>query len=136
MKQINAQEMKIDSIIIIIDLIETETMWTQCVGVGCMWALYNFYGACVYLVNVCNLLCLPMALGMLKDNDKTLREVKVSNGVKVMVVGSTLDDVLTIQPPDPKEIRVQNVEVTGELREKPVCIYIQCMCYTQNLEHD
>ena len=53
-----------------------------------------------------------MYKGLLKD-EKTLREAKVTNGVKMMVVGSTLDDVLTIQPPNPKELRVKKVEQAG-----------------------
>ena len=54
-----------------------------------------------------------MYKGLLKD-DKTLREAKISNGIKMMVVGSTLDDVLTIQPPNPKEIKPQKVEQAGK----------------------
>ena len=54
-----------------------------------------------------------MYKGLLKD-DKTLREVKIFNGVKMMVVGSTLDDVLTIQPPNPKELKAQKVEQAGD----------------------
>ena len=54
-----------------------------------------------------------MYKGLLKD-EQTLRESKVSNGVKMMVVGSTLDDVLTIQPPNPKEMRTKKVEPAGE----------------------
>ena len=53
-----------------------------------------------------------MYKGLLKD-ERTLREARVSNGVKMMVVGSTVDDVLTIQPPDPREIKSTKTEPTG-----------------------
>ena len=53
-----------------------------------------------------------MYKGLLKD-EKTLQEAKVSNGTKMMVVGSTVDDVLTIQPPNPKELRPKKVEQPG-----------------------
>lgn len=56
-----------------------------------------------------------MYKGLLKD-DKTLREAKISNGTKMMVVGSTVDDVLTIQPPNPNEIKPQKAEQTGNGR--------------------
>ena len=54
-----------------------------------------------------------MYKGLLKD-ENTLREAKIANGVKMMVVGSTLDDVLTIQPPSPKELRPKKTERAGE----------------------
>lgn len=53
-----------------------------------------------------------MYKGLLKD-DKTLREAKISNGTKMMVVGSTVDDVLTIQPPPPNELKSKKVEQAG-----------------------
>ena len=53
-----------------------------------------------------------MYKGLLKD-EKTLTEAKVSNGIKMMVVGSTVDDVLTIQPPSTKELKTKKVEQTG-----------------------
>ncbi|CAI8035482.1 Ubiquitin domain-containing protein UBFD1 [Geodia barretti] len=52
-----------------------------------------------------------MYKGLLRD-EKTLREAKIANGVKMMVVGSTVDDVLTIQPPDPKELKTKKTEHT------------------------
>jgi hypothetical protein len=52
-----------------------------------------------------------MYKGLLRD-EKTLREAKIANGVKMMVVGSTVDDVLTIQPPDPKELKAKKTEHT------------------------
>lgn len=44
------------------------------------------------------------ALGLVKD-DKTLRELHVTSGTKMMVVGSTLGDVITVQPPSPGELK-------------------------------
>ena len=46
-------------------------------------------------------------IGLVKD-DKTLRELHVTSGAKMMVVGSTLGDVITVQAPAP-----------GELKEEP-----------------
>lgn len=40
-------------------------------------------------------------LGMLKD-DSTLKDIKLTKGAKVMVVGSTIQDVLTVAPPVPE----------------------------------
>lgn len=53
-----------------------------------------------------------MYKGLLKD-DNTLREAKISNGIKMMVVGSTVGDVLTIQPPNLKETKTRKIEPTG-----------------------
>ena len=44
------------------------------------------------------------ASGLVKD-DKTLRELHVTSGTKMMVVGSTLGDVITVQPPSPGELK-------------------------------
>lgn len=37
-------------------------------------------------------------LGLVKD-DYSLRDLKVTSGAKMMVIGSTIDDVLTVQAP-------------------------------------
>ena len=37
-----------------------------------------------------------VAIGMVKD-DVTLREMKVTQGAKMMVIGSTMGDVVTVQ---------------------------------------
>ena len=42
--------------------------------------------------------------GMLKD-DSTLRDIKLTKGAKMMVIGSTIQDVLTVAPPDPESIK-------------------------------
>lgn len=41
--------------------------------------------------------------GILKD-DQTLVEAKIAAGIKVMVIGSTVNDVIAVQPPDPSEL--------------------------------
>ncbi|XP_065899652.1 ubiquitin domain-containing protein UBFD1-like isoform X2 [Dysidea avara] len=42
-----------------------------------------------------------MYKGMLKD-DSTLRDIKLTKGAKMMVMGSTIQDVLTVAPPLPE----------------------------------
>ena len=60
---------------------------------------------CVF-VYVCVCACMMMVIyhmcwpGMLKD-DSTLRDIKLTKGAKMMVIGSTIQDVLTVAPPDP-----------------------------------
>ena len=41
---------------------------------------------------------------MLKD-DITLRDIKLTKGAKMMVIGSTIQDVLTVAPPDPESTK-------------------------------
>ena len=41
---------------------------------------------------------------MLKD-DSTLRDIKLTKGAKMMVVGSTIQDVLTVAPPNPESTK-------------------------------
>ena len=53
------------------------------------------------------MIILFFGVGLVKD-DKTLRELHVTSGAKMMVVGSTLGDVITVQAPTP-----------GELKEEP-----------------
>lgn len=45
-----------------------------------------------------------ICIGLVKD-DKTLRELNVMPGAKMMVVGSTLGDVITVQAPSPEELK-------------------------------
>jgi hypothetical protein len=42
--------------------------------------------------------------GLAKDK-QTLRELKITKGAKVMVVGSTLSDVLSVTPPTAQEMK-------------------------------
>ena len=43
--------------------------------------------------------------GLVKDGSKTLRELNVTNGVKMMVVGSTMNDVMKVTPPPPGALK-------------------------------
>ena len=43
--------------------------------------------------------------GLVKDGSKTLRELNVTNGVKMMVVGSTINDVMKVTPPPPGALK-------------------------------
>ncbi|XP_061196217.1 ubiquitin domain-containing protein UBFD1-like [Saccostrea echinata] len=45
-----------------------------------------------------------MYKGLAKD-ESTLKELKVTKGAKIMVVGSTLNDVLSVSKPSPKELQ-------------------------------
>lgn len=69
------------------------------------------------------LLGLPPAMqkvmykGLLPE-DKTLREIKVTNGAKIMVVGSTINDVLAVNTP--KEVVQQEVKAE-ENKKEPLC---------------
>ena len=38
-------------------------------------------------------------LGLVKDGSKSLRDLHVTKGAKMMVVGSTINDVLKVTPP-------------------------------------
>ncbi|MGH0128113.1 UNVERIFIED_CONTAM: hypothetical protein FKN15_033213 [Acipenser sinensis] len=58
-----------------------------------------------------------MYKGLLPE-DKTLREIKVTNGAKVMVVGSTINDVLAVNTP--KGVIQQEVKAE-ENKKEPLC---------------
>lgn len=58
-----------------------------------------------------------MYKGLLPE-DKTLREIKVTNGAKIMVVGSTINDVLAVNTP--KEAIQQEVKAE-ENKKEPLC---------------
>ncbi|XP_018094697.1 ubiquitin domain-containing protein UBFD1 [Xenopus laevis] len=58
-----------------------------------------------------------MFKGLLPE-DKTLREIKVTNGAKVMVVGSTINDVLAVTTP--KDTIQQEVK-EEENKKEPLC---------------
>ena len=55
-------------------------------------------------------MCWP---GMLKD-DSTLRDIKLTKGAKMMVVGSTIKDVLTVAPPDPESTKPAAAVASGK----------------------
>ena len=54
------------------------------------------------------------ALGLIKNHSVTLREANISKGSKVMVIGSTLQDVLTVTPPSQDAIKESKSNRDGE----------------------
>ncbi|XP_053300083.1 ubiquitin domain-containing protein UBFD1 [Pleuronectes platessa] len=58
-----------------------------------------------------------MYKGLLPE-DKTLREIKITNGAKIMVVGSTMTDVLAVTTP--KEVIQEEVKAE-ENKKEPLC---------------
>ncbi|XP_071326687.1 ubiquitin domain-containing protein UBFD1 isoform X1 [Trachinotus anak] len=58
-----------------------------------------------------------MYKGLLPE-DKTLRDIKITNGAKIMVVGSTINDVLAVNTP--KEVIQQEVKAE-ENKKEPLC---------------
>ncbi|XP_058536227.1 ubiquitin domain-containing protein UBFD1 isoform X1 [Ochotona princeps] len=54
----------------------------------------------------------------LVPEDKTLREIKVTSGAKIMVVGSTINDVLAVNTP--KDAAQQDAKA-DENRKEPLC---------------
>lgn len=44
-------------------------------------------------------------IGLLKDGSRILRDVNITSGCKMMVVGSTINDVLTVTPPAPSQLK-------------------------------
>lgn len=70
-----------------------------------------------------------MYKGLLPE-DKTLREIKVTNGAKIMVVGSTINDVLAVNTP--KEVIQQEVKAE-ENKKEPLCRQkVRLMIFLQN----
>ncbi|KAM9844133.1 ubiquitin domain-containing protein UBFD1 isoform 1-T1 [Aulostomus maculatus] len=58
-----------------------------------------------------------MYKGLLPE-DKTLRDIKITSGAKIMVVGSTINDVLAVNTP--KEVIQQEVKAE-ENKKEPLC---------------
>lgn len=54
----------------------------------------------------------------LVPEDKTLREIKVTSGAKIMVVGSTINDVLAVNTP--KDAAQQDTKAE-ENKKEPLC---------------
>ena len=48
--------------------------------------------------------CGTLHTGILKD-EQSLSDAKLTPGTKLMIVGSTVNDVIAIQPPDPSELK-------------------------------
>ncbi|XP_072022255.1 ubiquitin domain-containing protein UBFD1-like [Amphiura filiformis] len=60
-----------------------------------------------------------MFKGLMKD-DKTLRELKVTNSAKLMLVGSTITDVLEVTKPVPKGAAAEK-EAQAAAAKEPLC---------------
>ena len=45
--------------------------------------------------------------GLVKDDTKTLEEIKLTSGAKVMVVGSTIKDIEKVKTPTTQELRAE-----------------------------
>lgn len=54
-----------------------------------------------------------MSSGNLKDV-ATLKESKIVPGIKIMIIGSTINDVIAVSPPDPLDLKQTSVEETGK----------------------
>ncbi len=59
------------------------------------------------------LIFLVFISGILKD-DQTLTEAKISPGIKIMVVGTTLEGLLSISQPKPSELTKSATEEAGQ----------------------
>ena len=53
---------------------------------------------------------------MIKDDQSTLKQSNICNGAKLMVVGSTLKDVLTVRPPSKDKQKESYSSDTGNLQ--------------------
>ena len=64
---------------------------------------------------------------MLKD-DSTLRDIKLTKGAKMMVIGSTIQDVLTVAPPDPESTKPAAASGKDCKRLRLMYLVSTCMC--------
>lgn len=62
-----------------------------------------------------------MYKGMLKDNERTLREVNIKDGAKLMLVGSSPKDLLTVAPPTASN-EDQNLKWDEHVKEEPISL--------------
>jgi len=60
-----------------------------------------------------------MVKGLAKD-EKTLRELGVTQGTKIMVVGSTVNDILSVSTPVPQDFADERLGASGSTKE-PLC---------------
>lgn len=61
-----------------------------------------------------------MFKGLVKDDNKTLQDVKINNNAKVMVVGSTPKDVETVKTPTAQELKQEQAAEASAAKE-PLC---------------
>lgn len=76
-----------------------------------------FYNA-ILKIFVCDDVDVLLVAGMLKD-DSTLRDIKLTKGTKMMVIGSTIQDVLTIAPPLP-----ESTKPSASVPSKDYCLLV------------
>lgn len=77
--------------------------------------------------------------GLAKD-ESTLKDLKVTKGAKIMVVGSTLNDVLSVSKPSPQELQETakaTVAAKEPLSQQKVLVYTclsqACCCHEENV---
>eukprot|EP01104_Vermistella_antarctica_P015262 TRINITY_DN4960_c0_g1_i1.p1 TRINITY_DN4960_c0_g1~~TRINITY_DN4960_c0_g1_i1.p1 ORF type:complete len:230 (+),score=44.49 TRINITY_DN4960_c0_g1_i1:353-1042(+) len=59
--------------------------------------------------------------GILKDDTKTLQEVKVTEGCKVMLVGTKIADMLTVATVETDNSKKGSFEADSKKKEVPIC---------------
>lgn len=64
----------------------------------------------------------------MKD-EATLREQKVTSGSKIMLVGSTVSDVMSVTAPDPKVLKEEEKKEAAAAKE-PLCKQKVCRIFT------
>ena len=71
------------------------------------------------------MLALFIIPGLAKD-ESSLRDLKVIKGAKIMVVGSTMNDVLSVNAPNLKEIQEEAKAASSKepLSQQKVCLVI------------
>lgn len=62
-------------------------------------------------------------IGLCKD-EKTLREVGVMKGVKVMVVGSTLDAIIAVNTPTEQDVKEEKAAGIVNFTEILFCFFL------------
>ena len=80
----------------------------QC-GLSCA----NCYSSCKIYHEFIAYVCIQKFIfstfikGLVKDDSKTLEEIKLTSGAKVMVVGSTIKDIEKVKTPTTQELRAE-----------------------------
>ncbi len=54
-------------------------------------------------------------------DDATLREQKVTSDSKIMLVGSTVTDVMSVTAPDPKVLKEEEKAASASSSKEPIC---------------
>jgi len=70
------------------------------------------------------------------NDDATLRDNRVTNGSKIMVVGSTINDVLAVAEPTLKTNKTNDKFDSAVFSKEPLCKQkvscCMCQAYSQN----